>query len=344
MPLREPRWWYADRRNNPVWTRALRPAAALYGSVTARRMNGPKVRAPIPVICVGNLTAGGSGKTPLVRAIVALLKDRGVRPVILSRGHGGRLAGPVAVSDTHSAHDVGDEPKLLAGDEVPVVVARRRDVGAAFIARLFPKSDVIVMDDGLQNRHLAFDLGIAAINPGRGIGNGEVIPLGPLRAPIDVQKPSIGALVITGRKAESVDWSFLGDLEPGPSRPLLQAEIKPGNAGSFRGKRVHAFAGIANPERFFGLLNEIGADVARTTTFADHASLSDTDVDALLEAARRNGAMLATTEKDMARLDPSRNSHQRLAGLATALSITLAFEQDQHETLIDLLNKVLQRT
>ncbi|MEO0670766.1 MAG: tetraacyldisaccharide 4'-kinase [Pseudomonadota bacterium] len=343
MPLDEPRWWYRDRREIPTWAHALRPVATLYGNATARRMQAAKAHAHVPVICVGNLTAGGSGKTPLVRHLVSQLCQRGARPAVLTRGHGGRLPGPVAVAETHTAADVGDEPKLIAEDDIPVIVARRRDLGAAFIARVFPDVDVIVMDDGLQNRHLAFDLGLAAINPTRAIGNGEVIPLGPLRAPVDVQRARVDAIVITGRRDPTIDWRCLDALEPGPGRPLLEAGVRASNAEQFAGKRVFAFAGIANPERFFTLLDALNADVVGSRTFADHAMLSDADVDELIADARTSGAMLATTEKDLARLDPSRPSHARLAGMTTALAIWLTFEPRERDALDVLLDRVLKR-
>ena len=179
-PMREPAFWHRP----PSWTsRLLMPLGALYGAVAGRRMQRPGFDAGIPVLCVGNYHTGGAGKTPTVLALTQLLRDLGETPVVLSRGYGGRLRGPVTVDAVrHAAADVGDEPLMLART-VAVVVARDRVDGVA-LARSQGAS-VILMDDGFQNPAIAKDASLIVIDADRGLGNACVFPAGPLRAPLD---------------------------------------------------------------------------------------------------------------------------------------------------------------
>ncbi len=185
MPLNEPRWWYTASKGGRLAARLLAPVADAYGAVAeARYRRHAPYRASLPTICVGNFTAGGTGKTPLTRCIVEHLLSLGESPVCLTRGYGGRLPGPVWVDPSrHGAADVGDEPLLLARS-APVMVSRDRAEGARAIEAAEIKATVIVMDDGLQNGTVAKDLTIAVVDATRGMGNGQVIPAGPRRAPL----------------------------------------------------------------------------------------------------------------------------------------------------------------
>jgi tetraacyldisaccharide 4'-kinase len=294
--MREPAFWYRPR-SLPSY--ALWPLGALYGAITARRMLRQGTDAGIPVICVGNYHVGGAGKTPTVLALTRLLRELGETPVVLSRGYGGRLQRAVMVDRArHTAADVGDEPLMMARD-VAVAVARDRLDGVALAKS--QGATVIVMDDGFQNPRLLKDASLIVIDSERGLGNGEVFPAGPLRAPLQAQLARTDALVLIGdgRAANEVAAELAKR-----NKPELRARLKPDAASlaQLQGKRVFAFAGIGDPERFFRTLRAGGVDVARTRSFADHHMFSREEIAALAADARREQLTLVTTEKDLARL------------------------------------------
>ena len=294
--MREPAFWYRPRSPQSL---LLSPLGALYGAITARRMAREGVDAGIPVICVGNYHVGGAGKTPTVLALTKLLRELGETPVVLSRGYGGRLQGPVMVDRMrHVAADVGDEPLMMARD-VPVAVARDRLEGV--ILAKSQGATVILMDDGFQNPRLLKDASLIVIDSERGLGNGKVFPSGPLRAPLQAQLSRTDALVVIGdgRAANDVAAEIAKR-----NKPELRARLKPGAASvaQLSGKRVLAFAGIGDPERFFRSLRAGGIDVARTRPFADHHMFSQGEIAALAAEAKAGQLTLVTTEKDLARL------------------------------------------
>lgn len=294
--MREPAFWY--RPHSPL-SHVLFPLGALYGAVTAWRMQRDGVDAGIPVICVGNYHVGGAGKTPTVLALTKLLRELGETPVVLSRGYGGHLKGPVMVDRTrHAAADVGDEPLMMARD-VPVAVARDRLDGVALAKS--QGATVIVMDDGFQNPRLLKDASLIVIDSERGLGNGQVFPAGPLRAPLQAQLARTDALVLIGdgRAANDVAAELAKR-----DKPELRARLQPvaASLAQLSGKRVFAFAGIGDPERFFRTLRASGIEVARTRAFADHHVLSQDEIAALAADAGREQLTLVTTEKDLARL------------------------------------------
>ncbi|KYG22047.1 tetraacyldisaccharide 4'-kinase [Bradyrhizobium sp. AT1] len=294
--MREPAFWYRPRSFTSY---ALQPLGLLYGAITERRMLRAGADAGIPVICVGNYHLGGAGKTPTVLALTKLLRELGETPVVLSRGYGGRLKGPVMVDPArHSAADVGDEPLMMARD-VPVAVARDRLDGVALAKAR--GATMILMDDGFQNPRLLKDASLIVIDSERGLGNGAVFPAGPLRAPLPAQLARTDALVLIGdgRAANDVATELAKR-----DKPELRARLKPDAASlaQLLGKRVLAFAGIGDPERFFRTLSAAGIDVARTRGFADHHMFSREEIAALAAEARRDQLTLVTTEKDLARL------------------------------------------
>ena len=294
--MREPAFWYRPRSPQSL---LLSPLGALYGAITARRMAREGVDAGIPVICVGNYHVGGAGKTPTVLALTKLLRELGETPVVLSRGYGGRLQGPVMVDRMrHVAADVGDEPLMMARD-VPVAVARDRLEGV--ILAKSQGATVILMDDGFQNPRLLKDASLIVIDSERGLGNGKVFPSGPLRAPLKAQLSRTDALVVIGdgRAANDVAAEIAKR-----NKPELRARLRPDAASvaQLSGKRVLAFAGIGDPERFFRSLRACGIDVARTRPFADHHMFSQGEIAALAAEAKAEQLTLVTTEKDLARL------------------------------------------
>jgi tetraacyldisaccharide 4'-kinase len=294
--MREPGFWH---RPSSWKSHLLRPLAALYGAVAARRLRRQGFDAGIPVFCVGNYHVGGAGKTPTVLALVKILRALGETPVVLSRGYGGRLSGPVMVDPArHLAADVGDEP-LMMSLAVPVAVARNRIDGVALAKS--QRASVILMDDGFQNPSVAKDASLIVIDSEHGLGNGRVLPAGPLRAPLKPQLARTDALVVVGDGHASADVA--ADVE-GRGAQVFAANLKPDETSiaMLSGKRLLAFAGIGDPARFFRTLRASGLEVVRERAFADHHVFSESDLDTLLANARRDQLALVTTEKDFARL------------------------------------------
>jgi len=294
--MREPGFWHGPASLN---SHLLKPLAALYGAVAAKRLRHKGLNAGIPVLCVGNYNVGGTGKTPTVLALAKLLRELGETPVVLSRGYGGELRGPVRVDPVrHAASDVGDEPLMLA-DTLPVVVSRKRADGVP-LARA-QAATVILMDDGFQSPAVVKDASLIVIDSARGLGNGQVFPAGPLRAPLRPQLARTDALIIVGNgnAAASVAAEIAAQ-----GKPVLSAHLKPDEAqvARLRGKRVLAFAGIGDPTRFFNTLRASGIEVAGQRAFADHHAYSQAEIESLIAEARRETLTLVTTEKDLARV------------------------------------------
>lgn len=294
--MREPAFWHRP----PSWTSSLlAPLGAIYGWVAGQRMQGEGIDAGIPVLCVGNYHVGGAGKTPLVLALTKLLRDLGETPVVVSRGYGGRLRGPVRVDpERHVAADVGDEPLMLA-PMVPVAVARDRIDGVALAKS--QGATVILMDDGFQNPAISKDASLIVIDGARGVGNACVFPAGPLRAPLPPQLDRTDALIVVG---DGTAAAAVAAAVAARGRPVLSAQLRADEASlaSLRGKRVLAFAGIGDPVRFFRTLRTAGIEIVRERAFPDHHPFSDNEIEALIGEAKRDALTLVTTEKDLARL------------------------------------------
>lgn len=278
--------------------RLLQPLGWLYGRITAARMGRAGTRVPVPVICVGNFTAGGAGKTPTARWIGGWAQAGGLAPAFLSRGHGGRLAGPVMVDPAlHGSADCGDEPLLLVRD-APVFVARDRAGGAALAVS--EGAGLLVMDDGLQNPSLVKDFRLAVVDGGAGVGNGLCLPAGPLRAPLLLQWPHVDAVLIIGDGAPGEALARQADAA---GKPVLRGKLTPdASAVAALGRQpLLAFAGIGRPEKFFATLRAEGLDVRQTRAFADHHPYTGIEVAELVAAAAAEGLRLVTTEKDAVR-------------------------------------------
>ena len=333
--MREPAFWYRPR-SLPSF--ALWPLGALYGAITERRMLGEGTDAGIPVICVGNYHVGGAGKTPTVLALTKLLREFGETPVVLSRGYGGRLQGPVMVDrERHTAADIGDEPLMMARD-VPVAVARDRLDGVALAKS--QGATLVLMDDGFQNPRLLKDASLIVIDSERGLGNGQVFPAGPLRAPLQAQLDRTDALVLIGdgRAADDVASALASR-----NKPVLRARLKPDAASlaQLLGKRVFAFAGIGDPERFFRTLRTGGIEVARTRPFADHHIFSREEIAALAADAEREQLTLVTTEKDLARLRGSEGVPDGIVPFAVQLEFD--YPAKLRQLISDQLYKARER-
>jgi tetraacyldisaccharide 4'-kinase len=317
--MREPAFWYRP----PSWiSRLLMPLGALYGLVAGQRLQRQGFDAGIPVLCVGNYHVGGAGKTPAVLALARVLRDLGETPVVLSRGYGGRLHGPIQVDPArHVADDVGDEPLMMAGS-VAVVVARDRIAGVA-LARS-QRASVILMDDGFQNPAITKDASLIVIDASRGLGNACVFPAGPLRAPLRPQLDRTDALIVIG---DGTAAGAVAAAIAARERPVLSARLKPDDASlaSLGGKRVLAFAGIGDPARFFRTLGASGLEVVAKRAFADHHPYSKSEIEQLTAEAKRGALTLVTTEKDLARLR-SGEGVPSWARDIVPFAVTLAFE------------------
>jgi tetraacyldisaccharide 4'-kinase len=286
-------------------------------------------RAALPVICVGNFTLGGAGKTPTAMMLAALLREAGETPFFLTRGYGGTIVHPRLVNvESDAAHLVGDEALLLAR-VAPTVVARNRVVGAAFAKA--KGANVVVMDDGLQNASLAKTLTIAVIDGRRGIGNACVFPAGPLRAPLAAQMKRCDALLVIGDDERARDVVALAGTPPvfhGHLTPDAQAVT------ALRMRKVLAFAGIGDPEKFFATVAQAGIAIGARRSFADHHRYSTEEAAELVMAAEHDALTLLTTEKDQARMsgDPA------LAALAAqAQVLPVKLEVDELDALRALL-------
>jgi tetraacyldisaccharide 4'-kinase len=324
--MRSPEFWERPGLRPAL----LAPLGHLYAAIgrMRRRIVRPW-RAPVPVVCVGALTAGGAGKTPTAIAVARRLAAMGRKPHILTRGYKGRLAGPVQVDiRSHTSREVGDEALLLA-EAAPTWVARNRIAGAR--SAVAAGADVLVLDDGFQNPHLAKDLSLVVIDGGQGVGNGRLLPAGPLRESIARGLERAQAVVLVGK-----DRTGLAARVP-RKLPLLRARLVPDTAGAaiLRGKRVLAFAGIGRPQKFLDSLQEVGAKVVEQRLFADHHAYRVAELEALMAAAAKLDAIPVTTAKDAVRVPPGGCDKLRV------LDVALAFDRpDELDGLLATLKRV----
>lgn len=322
---RAPDFW----RSEGGVSRLLGPVAAIWGAVAARRMCEPaKHRAPVPVIAVGNFTAGGAGKTPTTAALVGLARRVGFSPAVVTRGFGGRLAGPLVVDPArHDATQVGDEP-LLHARIAPTIVARDRAAALALLGGC--GADLVILDDGFQNPTLAKDLSIVVVDRGYGIGNGRVLPAGPLRAPLDIQLDHASALVVID--AGEPDAPSLAPLLAEARRrglPVASARLVLREPARFAGHRLLAWAGIGRPEKLAATLTAAGAEAVDLVAYGDHQHLGETDAAALLARAAEGGRDLVTTAKDAARLAGTTSAAlRRLVEASDVAAVDLVFDDE----------------
>jgi tetraacyldisaccharide 4'-kinase len=321
-----PFWW--KRGGLQAWL--LAPVSWVYGAVAARTMRKAKrLEMPVPVICVGNFTVGGAGKTPTVVTLAKAAKAKGLKAGVLSRGYGGSMDRTIVVDPAHHrARDVGDEPLLIAREAL-TVVSRKRVEGAKLLVG--KGCDLIIMDDGFQSAKLHFDYALMVIDTVRGIGNGYIVPAGPVRAPTELQLKFATALLKVG-SGNAADPFIRQAARSGKS--VIEASIRPVAPPDIRGRSVLAFAGIADPEKFFRTVEDLGGIIAVRRPFGDHRHLTEDEIGDILATAERENLDIVTTAKDAVRLIGHHGRAAELLERAKVIEVEMAFDSPATPGLI----------
>ncbi|MEP3435641.1 MAG: tetraacyldisaccharide 4'-kinase [Hoeflea sp.] len=319
MVSEAPPFWWQPRG---IQSSLLFPVAWIYGRI-ARRVMDHRVRksVPVPVICVGNFTVGGSGKTPTALALAQTAIARGLKPGFLSRGYGGGIRHAKVVDPARdTARLVGDEPMLLAAKALTVVSANRVE-GAELLVR--EGVDLIIMDDGFQSAQLVFDQGLLVVDARRGIGNGCVLPAGPVRAPVIDQVRHADGLIVVG---EGNGADPMIRMAARAAKPIHIARLQPLNAARFRDRNCLAFAAIGDPDKFFVTLEDAHVRLAQRRGFADHHHFTSDEIEDLMAQSELYGLDLITTSKDYVRLQSGHGRALDLVKKTAVLEIELAFD------------------
>ncbi|MEZ2129405.1 MULTISPECIES: tetraacyldisaccharide 4'-kinase [unclassified Sinorhizobium] len=313
-----PFWW-----TKPDWRAwVLSPISFLYGRVAGHRMaHAKRTSVPVPVICVGNFTVGGAGKTPTALTLARAARAKGLKPGFLSRGYGGSLDTTTVVDPTHHhAAAVGDEPLLLAREALTVISRKRAEGAKRLVAE---GANLIIMDDGFQSARLAIDYALVVIDTMRGVGNGHLVPGGPIRAPLRQQLRHASGLLKVGH-GNAADRIVRMAARAGI--PFFAASLKPQGQEDLEGKNVLAFAGIADPDKFFRTVDFLGANIIARRPFGDHQHLTDDEIEEILTVADRHGLEIVTTAKDFVRLSGHHGRAAELAARCRVIEVEMTFD------------------
>ncbi|TKT42610.1 tetraacyldisaccharide 4'-kinase [Rhizobiaceae bacterium LC148] len=316
-----PFWWNkADWR---AW--GLSPFSYLYGVIAGRRMaKASRAGVMVPVICVGNFTVGGAGKTPTAIALARAAVEKGLKPGFLTRGYGGSLdVTTIVEAGHHRAEEVGDEALLLAREALTVISRRRVEGAHKLVAE---GVDLIIMDDGFQSARLVLDFALVVIDTVRGVGNGHLVPGGPVRAPIPEQMRQLSALLKVG-SGNAADALVRQASRAG--KPIYVASLKPRGDNALEGRPVLAFAGIADPEKFYRTVESLGGQIAARRSFPDHHYFSEDEISDLIADAEKENLLLVTTAKDAVRLAGHHGPAEELAKRAHVVEVEMTFDDPQ---------------
>ncbi|MBL4691885.1 MAG: tetraacyldisaccharide 4'-kinase [Magnetovibrio sp.] len=326
--MQAPEFW--DRKTGGFLPSLLRPIGCVVSGLAAlRQKRATPFKASVPIICVGNLVAGGAGKTPVALDLVARLKAKNIVVHVVMLGYGGTELGPTLVDpDVHDSIKVGDEALLLTR-VAPTWVSEDRKAGV--LSAIHAGAEIIVLDDGFQNPSVHKDLSLLVVDGGYGFGNGRVMPAGPLRETTKAGFERTDAVILLGADEADV-WGRV-KRSARKDLPILRAHIRPTkDAQALNGKEIYAFAGIGRPQKFFDTLNHIGCKLVGSKSFDDHHPYSQTDLENIIEAAA--GATIVTTEKDLVRIPEAFQNQMQ------AVDITLRWKE--HQAIDSLLSKVMK--
>lgn len=330
--MRAPAFWFNPPSRPGVWPRVLHPLSILWRVLSDRRhRKGAHERMSVPVVCVGNINVGGTGKTPTVIKLLSVFSGLGVEAHVVSKGYGGQVEGPLRVDEVdHTASHVGDEPLLIAAFG-PCWIAKDRAAGAK--AAIAAGAEVIILDDGMQNPALVKDFTVMVVDAGVGFGNERLLPAGPLRQ--SVEDGLLVADMVLSIGAPAVQEGFAAAIKGRSDVPHLAAALEPLQTGMlWHDLRAFAFAGIGRPEKFFDTLRGTGASVVATRSFGDHETLSGKLLQRMEMEAAQMGAQMVTTEKDAVRLP--KDWRQKVITLPVRLEVA------DEETLVAAMAGVLQ--
>lgn len=337
--MHPPSWWQnEDGQSLPKY---LGPLGTIYGQIVKTRFRYTKPYAcKLPIICVGNFTLGGTGKTPISIKLAQILIDQGWQPSFLSRGYKGKYRGPLLVDpQDHTAKDVGDEPLLLSA-HAPTIIAKYRVDGAWLIEQR--NSNIIIMDDGFQNPTLRKTLSLVALDAQAGLGNERIFPAGPLRAPMNFQLAHADAVIITGDAKSNAQEEELRS-KYNYKKPIFYGKLAPSDDTHWLNEKpILAYAGIAQPEKLFNSLTQAGGKVIRRIPFPDHYNFTAKDAAHLTKLALNDDLQLITTEKDLARINEGEHHQLRaLKRMSRTFPVQFEFKDDDENKLIQLLKSHL---
>jgi len=300
--LKAPEFWYKNNIISKVKITLLYPFSILWILIDQyKRYFSKTYESQIKVVCIGNLTVGGTGKTPFSIYTFKLLKNLGYNPVFLTRGYGGFKKGPLEVNNSHNFQDVGDEPILLSKVGT-TIVSRNRSLGAKFIEKHKNKFNVIIMDDGLQNYQLKQDVKFLLIDKNLKLGNGYCLPAGPLRQSLELGLTNIDKIILTGENDKNEK-----DLFKSFNIPVIKSNIRTASILKIKKEKLLAFCGLANPNKFFDTLKKNGYKISSTRKFPDHYAYKKDDVNNLILDANNRNLKLITTEKDYVKISENKN-------------------------------------
>ncbi len=299
--IETPKFWFQINLSSKILSVLFFPLSLLWIVISLlKKKSIKKYKSKLKVICIGNFTVGGTGKTPFAIYTYKLLKNLGYKPVFLTRGYGGLLKGPIEVKNRHDFNNVGDEALLLSKIG-PTIVSKDRLLGAKLIENHEDNFNVIIMDDGLQNYQLEQDIKFLLVDKNLKFGNEFCIPAGPLREPVDQGLIRIDAIVLTGNNNKDTDFNNFHN------KTIFNSKVKTIKSSKIKNEKLLAFCGLANSNKFYETLKENGFNVTSTKSFPDHYEYKNEDIDKLILEANKLKLKLITTEKDYVKIKDDKN-------------------------------------